>query len=69
MDCYDCLADRRTATAVCVCAQCGAGLCADHVRAGTREVHGTASPGRVTHGLAARRLLCGTCHSAEAGPS
>lgn len=62
MNCYDCARAGATATAVGVCSDCGAGVCADCVRVEhTNHAH-VASPGT----SAARRTRTLTCPSCDA---
>ncbi|WP_282695961.1 DUF2180 family protein [Streptomyces sp. CC208A] len=66
MECFECrTGNGRAVSAVAVCCDCGAGLCADHVRFAPREVHHESGLGRTTGRLPARTALCPVCDRAE----
>lgn len=60
MRCYDCMDRGVDAAAVAVCMSCGAGVCADCVRAESRGVDQHATLGRPSH-AETRTLLCPSC--------
>lgn len=60
MRCYDCADRGKDAAAVAVCLSCGAGVCADCIRAEWRGVDQHATLGRPSH-AETRSLLCPSC--------
>lgn len=65
MNCYECAQQGQTVAAIAVCRVCGAAVCVDHVRSERELIRETASPGKVTHDRAARKLTCPVCRQAE----
>ncbi|MFE9255288.1 DUF2180 family protein [Streptomyces sp. NPDC006879] len=66
MNCFECRQLSQTVrTAEAVCRQCGVGLCAEHLRVETTELHHPAGLGRSTSRLPARRIVCPVCEQAE----
>ncbi|MEU1619465.1 DUF2180 family protein [Streptomyces sp. NPDC008238] len=65
MYCFDCLLGDRPATAVAVCRQCGAGVCAEHARVKGVSVERLAAMGMATSHKAAREITCPTCAAAR----
>jgi hypothetical protein len=62
MNCYDCIGEGRTASAVAICTSCGAGLCGEHTRVETNDHMQAATPGNPSHHRT-RSLICGSCDS------
>ncbi|AYV26357.1 hypothetical protein EES41_06440 [Streptomyces sp. ADI95-16] len=66
MNCFECRSLSRTArTAEAVCCQCGVGLCREHLRIESQELHHPAGLGKSTNRLPARRIVCPLCERAE----
>ncbi|MGA4838197.1 DUF2180 family protein [Streptomyces sp. G45] len=67
MNCYDCALDGGGASAgIGICSRCNLAVCADHARVTPVLVHRSAGLGRATADRPGRRVVCGTCHAAEA---
>jgi len=68
MNCYECSMQDTTTTAICVCSQCGAALCREHVNVCVDEIIHTSAVGVPTiHDPAGRSLRCATCRDAGTG--
>ncbi|WP_044370470.1 MULTISPECIES: DUF2180 family protein [Streptomyces] len=65
MNCYDCNARDRSTSAVAICNSCGAGVCGEHACSRPRQLHRCAGTGVSALPIAARRILCPTCNTAE----
>ncbi|WP_079001362.1 DUF2180 family protein [Streptomyces sp. AS58] len=67
MNCYECVVGAGPVrAAVGICRECGAGLCTEHLRIETVEMHRPAGMGKSTSDLPARRMVCPVCASSEA---
>ena len=67
MNCYDCAMADRTAAAVGICHDCGAGICADHATATPHHLTRMVPLGRkVPIEPAARTIRCQICAAAAA---
>ena len=66
MNCFDCASLGRQETAVGICADCGAGVCADHARLSPHWLTRTEVINRVVAvEPPARVLRCPVCHTAR----
>ncbi|MGY0489331.1 DUF2180 family protein [Streptomyces sp. WG-D5] len=67
MTCYDCAQENRPeATGIGICTRCGLATCHDHSRVLATHVQRANGMNRSTSRLAGRRVVCHTCHAAEA---
>ena len=60
MNCYDCIGEGRTTSAVAICTSCGAGLCGEHTRLETHDQMQAATPRNPSH-RRTRSLICASC--------
>jgi len=60
MHCLDCSVTNAATAAVGTCVHCGAGVCREHLRIGTKEMPQPSSPGTSRSRLT-RALSCHTC--------
>ncbi len=66
MNCFDCAALGDQASAVAICADCGAGVCSRHAHVTARWLTRTAVINRtVTIEPPARAIRCGVCQDAR----
>jgi hypothetical protein len=66
MNCFDCAAHGEVATAVAICAGCGAALCLDHAHVNPRWLTRTAAINRtVVVDPPARVVRCRVCTQAQ----
>jgi hypothetical protein len=70
MNCFDCAVETRASTvvpspasAVAICARCGAGICGTHLHVTSDPIPGPSDSS--TPVPEARRLTCGVCYEAE----
>ncbi|MFE4970365.1 DUF2180 family protein [Streptomyces sp. NPDC056660] len=67
MHCYDCAQDgRNETTGIGACTRCGLFTCADHARILRTAVQRPIGVIPMTSVRPARRLVCGSCRTAEA---
>jgi hypothetical protein len=71
MNCFDCTAHGQPAAAVAICADCGAGVCAEHAHVTPRWLTRTMVINRVVAvEPPARTIRCTVCQAArDAAPS
>ncbi|MFH9071983.1 DUF2180 family protein [Streptomyces alboflavus] len=68
MNCYECALVRHSRTAVAVCRVCGVAVCADHAQTATADLRRPAGTGEIVRDLAARKIMCPVCRTADESP-
>ncbi len=51
-----------------VCRVCGVAVCADHAQTATADLRRPAGTGEIVRDLAARKIMCPVCRTADESP-